>query len=467
MPTDLGSVRFVSVVDDEHGFTASFMRSFLPLLAVDLGGEQRIWRGGYAFQQCTSAGIVEGRNEAVKSFLESDAEWLFFVDSDMGWEPDGLERLMAAADPIERPILGGLCFGFGPISDHQGEANAIVKRAFPTIFDLVETDDDIAFKARWFYAPGAVQKVGATGAAFLLIHRSVLEAIAAEHGATWFDRIRHPKSKKGLWGEDTSFCVRAQTLGFPVYVHAGVKTSHAKVAFVTDQTYYGELVAQPATEEVAVVVPVLGRPDRAVPFMRSLRASTGLAEVYAVCSEDADEQAWTEAGAHTIRTSRTSFACKANDAADKIGTAFPWLFLCGDDVHFHPGWLDHAQQTAHVNSAKVVGTNDWLNPAVLAGQHGTHVLVATDYIAERGASWDGPGKVCHEGYKHWYVDNEWTEAAKQRGVWASSLASVVEHLHPLAGKAEVDATYELGQKFAKLDAETWQKRARKYGAVAA
>jgi GT2 family glycosyltransferase len=166
-----GSVRFCSLVDDEHGFTASFMRSFLPTLDRDLGGHQRIWRGGYAFQQCTSAGVVEGRNEAVKSFLESEAEWLWFVDSDMGWDPEALEQLMAVADPVDRPIVGGLCFGYGPISDRIDHAQAIIKKPFPTIFDLVETDDDVGFRPRWDYLPNVVQECAATGAAMLLIHR--------------------------------------------------------------------------------------------------------------------------------------------------------------------------------------------------------------------------------------------------------------------------------------------------------
>ncbi len=464
MPIDRGSVHFATLVDDEHGFTASFMRSFLPMHAVDLGGEQRLWRGGYSFQQCTSSGVVEGRNEVAKSFLATDAEWLFFVDADMGWNPDALESLMAEADPSSRPILGGLCFGFGPITDQTGDANATIKRPFPTVFDLHETDDDISFKARWFYAPGIVQKVGATGAAFLLIHRSVLEAINEKHGPTWFDRIRHPKSKKGLWGEDTSFCVRAQTLGFPVHVHTGVKTSHAKVVFVTEQMYNGDLVAQPAAERTAVVVPVLGRPERAEPFMRSLVASTGLCTVFAVCSDDSDAVAWEKAGATTIFTTRTTFPCKANDAAAKIGTSFPWIFLTGDDVHFHAGWLDHAQQTAHVNGAKLIATNDWLNQRVLEGTHATHPLISTAYIAEEGASWSGPGKICNEDYKHWFVDDEWTLVAMQRGVFASSLGSVVEHIHPLAGKADMDSTYRLGQKFASLDKQTFEKRAKRYAA---
>jgi GT2 family glycosyltransferase len=463
---DPGSVRFASICDDEHGFTRSFLLSMLPLLAVDLGGAQRIWRGGYSIQGATSSGVVEGRNEVVREFLRSAAEWLFFVDSDMGFEPDALERLMASADPVERPIVGGLCFGFGPIGDQLGIGNALIKRPFPTIFDLRETDDDAGFKPRWDYVPGVLQRCSATGGALILIHRSVLQGIADKWGEVWFDRMRHPKAKK-LWGEDTSFCARAGMLGHPIYVDAAVQSSHSKVIMVTQDVFMGELTAEPATDEVAVIVPVLNRPDNAAPFMRSLRASTGLATVYAVAEFDdkATADAWEAAGATVIEQDGHTFAEKVNVGYAK--TAEPWLFLVGDDVRFHPGWLDHAQHVARVTGAKVIGTNDRGNERVARGEHATHMLISRDYIDSVGASWDGPGVVCHEGYAHWFVDDELVTVAKQRGEFAPALASVVEHLHPLWGKAEPDSTYELGQKSANADQATFKRRLKANKVVAA
>ncbi len=185
---DPGSVKLCSLVDDEHGFTASYNRSLLPLLALDLGLEQRIWRGGYLFQQVSSVGVVEGRNGAVEAFLDSPAEWLFFVDADMGFEPETLERLLAVADPQERPIVGGLCFGFGSLSSQTEHGNAVTKHPFPTIFDLKDTPEDgPMFTPRWGYVPNEVQQCAATGAALLLIHRTVFEAMSDKFGpGQWF-----------------------------------------------------------------------------------------------------------------------------------------------------------------------------------------------------------------------------------------------------------------------------------------
>jgi glycosyltransferase involved in cell wall biosynthesis len=454
-----GSVRFATICDDEHGFTRSFLLSFLPMLAVDLGGERRIWRGGYSIQGATSSGVVEGRNEVVREFLSSKAEWLFFIDADMGFEPDTLERLMDVADPVERPIVGGLCFGFGPIADHLGAGNSLIKRPFPTIFDLRETEDDVGFQPRWGYMPGVVQRCTATGAALLLIHRSVLTAMRDKWGEVWFDRMRHPKAKK-LWGEDTSFSMRAGLLGVPVFVHAGVQTSHSKVIMVTQDVFMSELVAPAATDEVAVIVPVMKRPENAAPFMASLKASTGLATVYAIAHSEDEEtiKAWDAAGAIVHAIDEHPFAPKVNHGYSVSDE--PWLFIVGDDVRFHPGWLDHAQHIANLHNVDVIATNDLGNPAVLAGEHATHPLIRRTYIDEQGASWDGPGVVCHEGYRHWYVDNEWTTVAKQRGTFAPALASIVEHLHPLWGKAENDPIYKKGQAHADQDRRLFARRLR-------
>jgi hypothetical protein len=159
-----------------------------------------------------------------------------------------------------------------------------------------------------------------------------------------------------------------------------------------------------------------------------------------------------------------TFAEKINHGFNN--TSEPWVFICGDDVTFRPGWLDHALQVANVYGAKVVGTNDLGNIRVVRGEHATHMLIERAYVDEVGASWDGPGIVCHEGYGHWYVDDEIVTAARSRGLFQAAAGSIVEHLHPLWGKSKDDETYKLGQSRAKADKAKWEQRYRKYGDAA-
>lgn len=227
-------------------------------------------------------------------------------------------------------------------------------------------------------------------------------------------------------------------------------------------------------ELVAVLVPVMRRPQNAAPFMESLQASTDRATVYPICDEDAGDdaswRAWESAGAEVLASQRGGwewFAQTAGTFAQKVNAGYrrtrePWLLLAGDDVRFHPGWLDEALRVADETGAHVVGTNDLGNARVLAGEHATHMLIRRSYVDVQGASWDGPGVVCHEGFRHWYVDDEIVTAAKQRGVWAPALGSIVEHFHPVWGLAPDDDVYRLGRSHAATDAALFERRRAVY-----
>jgi GT2 family glycosyltransferase len=435
--------------------------SLLQLMVTDLGTHQRIRRGGIIAMRTHPGHLVSGRNKAVQYLLDTDVPWLLWIDTDMGFSPDMLEQLMAAADPVERPIVGALCFSQRELApDGKGGYHTIPT---PTIFDWVGNigpDSLETFEVRVDYPANALVRCGATGAACILVHRSVFERVQEKYGAEWYHRIQ---AKEGSMGEDLSFCMRATALDIPVHVHTGVRTTHLKPAWLSETDFLEWSSVPPATDEVAVLVPVLGRPEHAASFMASLRASTGLAHVYAVCQGDDPDTAaaWLDAGAEVLESGeQTSFAAKANLGYSK--TSEPWVLLVGSDVHFYPGWLDQALAAAAPGGAHVVGTNDCGNPRVIAGQHATHMLIRRSYIDEAGASWDGPGVVAHEGYRHWAVDDEIVTAAKQRGVWAMALASKVEHLHPYFGKGEMDDVYRLGEQHADADKALFEARLAKF-----
>jgi hypothetical protein len=442
----------------------SWHLSLMELLGYDLGLHGRLFRGGWLGMRKGTDSLAEARNRVVEQFLDdSAAEWLWWLDTDMGFQPDTLERLLDAADPTDRPMVGALCFVQREmVSDGMGGYRC---QPAPTLYDWIGTDDGArGFVGRASFPVNTLVRVAGTGAACVLVHRSVFERVQAEHGPVWYDRVANPTTGGQLMGEDLSFCLRAGAVGVPIHVHTGIRTSHLKDVWLAEPDYWAQAVPPPATAETAVIVPVLGRPEHAEPFMASLRASTGLATCYAVCDEADTEAAlaWKQAGAEVLVWGGDgdrpgTFAEKVN-----YGYAYtdePWLFLVGSDVQFHPGWLDHAQAVAG-DSYHVVGTNDLGNPRVTSGEHATHLLVRRSYVDEVGASWDGPGILCHEGYRHWYVDNEIVTAAKQRGVWAMALASKVEHLHPLFGKGDDDEVYRIGQAHAPTDKATFERRAR-------
>ena len=74
----------------------------------------------------------------------------------------------------------------------------------------------------------------------------------------------------------------------------------------------------------------------------------------------------------------------------------------------------------------------------------THSLIRRTYIDDPGGWLDGPGIVLHEGYSHNFVDEELCGLARKRRVFRFAKNSIVEHLHPHWGKAEMDKNISSG-----------------------
>jgi hypothetical protein len=170
--------------------------------------------------------ISHARNVVCRQFLEQDeADWLFMCDTDMWFPADTLDRLLAAADPVERPVLGALCFSQN--TDNGGG------EPYPTMYELTAAaNGDLAFIRYKRWPEDAVMQVAGTGAAALLIHRRALEAVekrAGDVAAPWF---RESQTKTALMGEDLTFCLRCAAAGIPVHVHTGVRAGHMKTTML-------------------------------------------------------------------------------------------------------------------------------------------------------------------------------------------------------------------------------------------
>lgn len=218
----------------------SWHESMMGMLGHDLTHEGLIARGGYITTQCGPAGIAAARNDAVAQFLDGGTgEWLLWLDTDMGFPGDLPGQLLAAADPARRPVMGALCFTQQQaVPDGLGGWRCT---PIPTIFDWTTPGDPWAgFAVRRDYAPDAVTRCAGTGAACVLIHRSVFEKVAAEYGPAWYDLVTAPDGT--LMGEDLSFCARAGALGIPVHVHTGIRASHMKRVWLAEDDYQRERV---------------------------------------------------------------------------------------------------------------------------------------------------------------------------------------------------------------------------------
>lgn len=196
---------------------------------------------------------------------------------------------------------------------------------------------------------------------------------------------------------------------------------------------------------IDILVPVLARPWNAQPVVDSIIENTSSPHrIIFICSLGDEKQI--KASRKTGHETWLSSASEHGNYAKKINWGFEetfseWVFQGADDIRFGPKWDVHALAVGARNFS-VIGTNDLGNPSVLRGRNSTHSLFHRSYIEEYGGTVDGSGAVLSELYDHQCVDNEFIHTAIQRKKFAFAKNSVVEHLHPLWGKAEMDATYE-------------------------
>lgn len=458
-------------------YAACFANSLIDLLMVDLlHGEGRMAHAhGRLGNEVGANQIITGRNELARATLDgTGSEWLFMVDSDMGFAPDTVERLIASADPDTRPVVGGLAFACK--GDGNGDYGARRYRATPTVYRMYETDTEIGFVPTFDYPRNTLIEVDATGAACVLVHRSALQAIRDNYGDCWFDAITLPKGKNGrtTFGEDLAFCLRLKACGIPVFVDTSVKTTHDKGGVFLDEEFYdlqqiglgGRVLL---TASIDVVIPTVGRPDRLADLAFNVIDRTpNLASLTFVVEEDDEPSIMAIMAIPSpkvqwfVNEGPRTYAGAINTAAARCKA--DWLFTGADDLAFHANWDTAALRLAAATRAKVIGTNDLGNGAVLAGHHSTHSLVSMDYVRAGLCTVDGiPGKVLHD-YDHNYVDTELVAVAKARGVYVHCHAAKVEHLHPFWGKGESDATYEAGMAHFDDDKAEFERRMAAFAA---
>jgi len=214
---DTVCVGWISPGHVDHRFCDSLMGSML---------EDQMWDKPLIRTQVSLESgprIGEARSQVTDQFLTTRCEWLWMVDTDMAWDSNALHRLYDVAKEGGEGIYGGLCFG--------GRSDSI----FPTMYKLHQEDGSVTTAIVEDYPKDQVVKVGATGAAFLLVHHMVFRKMLAVFGTQqdgtpnplpWFAETVN-KNGRSL-GEDITFCLRAGALDIPVYVDTRVKIGHMK-----------------------------------------------------------------------------------------------------------------------------------------------------------------------------------------------------------------------------------------------
>ena len=244
-PSSLTAIRpFVATPSYSGALTSIYVRSLLGLVNA-------AWTHGFSMQTRFLDGdslIPRARNRLVAEFL-AEPQWthLFWIDADVGFEPEAALRLLLA----DRDVVAGVYPHKNDGWPAQGLARPLPAGSTQADFDALHARYPLNLR----HAPaqtdadGFVEVLDApTG--FMLVARGVFERMAAampelryppdagEHANAqlphwrFFDTLVEPGTGRYL-SEDFAFCRRWQQLGGQVFVdlrsrlsHQGLKTWH-------------------------------------------------------------------------------------------------------------------------------------------------------------------------------------------------------------------------------------------------
>lgn len=179
--------------------------------------------------------VYDARNQIARYAIQKGGfDYILWLDSDMTFEPDVLDRLMAdiegEEDGEKKMAVTGLCFGrrppFKPCIFNQLD----VKQEGNMISPVAEN---------WYdYPRNQVFEVEACGFACMLMRMDVLEAMGI-YGVPFFPVA-------GM-GEDLTFCWRARKLDIRIHCDSRIKPGHIMRVSV-DEDFRDAVMSRPADD---------------------------------------------------------------------------------------------------------------------------------------------------------------------------------------------------------------------------
>lgn len=223
----------------------------------------------------SGANISKVRNNLVTDALKGDAEWFWFLDTDMVIEPVTLPRLLCSAQVSGADVIGGLTV----MESQDGP--------IPTIYHLGNFNKNEVTRVLFDYPEGQIVQTAATGTACLLVKRSVFENIQEldpDNPYPWFNE----SVILGNWvSEDIMFCLKANSAGHPVFVDCTTPVGHAKGRKIWRPSDIRDQSGFPNQKNVAII-PTKSRLDLLRPLVHQLREQGNL-EAIIVCDNGSNK----------------------------------------------------------------------------------------------------------------------------------------------------------------------------------
>ena len=168
----------------------------------------------------TSSLIYDARNLLCKEAVEGGYDRMMWLDSDMVFEPDIMERLSQRLDE-GKDIVTALCFRRKPpIKPTIYKEVGFVREGNETRPAAIYYED---------YPKDSLFEVKGFGFACVMMKTEIAERVA--------EKYRLPFSPALGFGEDLSFCGRLSELGVKLWCDSSIKVGHIAQHVVTENDY--------------------------------------------------------------------------------------------------------------------------------------------------------------------------------------------------------------------------------------
>ena len=185
-----------------------------------------------------------------------------------------------------------------------------------------------------------------------------------------------------------------------------------------------------------IIVPTRGRPEQLMRFLKSVEDTQGLYGLKELLlifdTDDFHNYSFVDKKNITCEIVSSTFGIqqKLNYAFLSRPNRAYYALLADDIVCRTNGWLEEIEKSLESGSEVVYG-----NDLIQGKNLGTHPFVQGELVRKVG--W-----FCNTRVNHWFFDNSWMEIGAARESLEYKESLIFEHMHPLAGKAENDSTYE-------------------------
>ena len=188
-------------------------------------------------------------------------------------------------------------------------------------------------------------------------------------------------------------------------------------------------------KDLAIIVPTRGRPSNIEDLLFSLQETNTVSDLWIVLDDDDIEvDHYTELGAKALIFPREGkgMAKPLNKAAMHLLDQYRHFAFLGDD---HRPRTDKWDEF-FIRELDLLGTGLVYGNDLLQGENLPTAVAMTGNIVRELKGMVPPGLI------HLYLDNFWMQLGKDLGAFSYLGHVILEHLHPIAGKAEWDEGYK-------------------------